>query len=144
MSTRESKEKPVKPRLEQGLKHKTMKTALREQLRKNRKNRVKRRVQRNKDKFRLTVFRSAKHIYAQIVNDKEGKTLVSESTMSPAFRQQMKGGGNAKAATLVGNLLGEKAIQQGIKEVYYDRNGFIYAGRVKALADGVRGKGVKF
>jgi large subunit ribosomal protein L18 len=56
----------------------------------------------------------------------------------------MKGGGNAKAATLVGNLLGEKAIQQGIKEVYYDRNGFIYAGRVKALADGVRGKGVKF
>ncbi len=121
-----------------------MKTALRTQLRKNRKNRVKRRVQQNKDKLRLTVFRSAKHIYAQIVDDNEGKTLVSESTVSPAFRQQMKGGGNAKAATLVGNLLGEKAIQQGIKEVYYDRNGFIYAGRVKALADGVREKGVKF
>ena len=64
--------------------------------------------------------------------------------MSPAFRQQMKGGGNAKAAALVGKLLGEKAVQQGIKEVYYDRNGFIYTGRVKALADGVREKGVKF
>tara|TARA_B100001964_G_scaffold150064_1_gene165237 strand:- start:585 stop:950 length:366 start_codon:yes stop_codon:yes gene_type:complete len=121
-----------------------MKTALREKLRKDRKDRVKRRVQRNKDKFRLTVFRSIKHIYAQIIDDKEGKTLVSESTMSPAFRQQMKDGGNAKAATLVGNLLGEKALQQGIKEVYYDRNGFIYTGRVKALADGVREKGVKF
>tara|TARA_Y100000294_G_scaffold90392_1_gene84265 strand:+ start:266 stop:631 length:366 start_codon:yes stop_codon:yes gene_type:complete len=121
-----------------------MKTALREKLRKDRKDRVKRRVQRNKDKFRLTVFRSTKHIYAQIIDDKEGKTLVSESTMSPAFRQQMKDGGNAKAATLVGNLLGEKAVQQGIKEVYYDRNGFIYTGRVKALADGVREKGVKF
>jgi len=121
-----------------------MKTALREKLRKDRKDRVKRRVQRNKDKFRLTVFRSIKHIYAQIIDDKEGKTLVSESTMSPAFRQQMKDGGNAKAATLVGNLLGEKAVQQGIKEVYYDRNGFIYTGRVKALADGVREKGVKF
>jgi large subunit ribosomal protein L18 len=121
-----------------------MKTALREKLRKDRKDRVKRRVQRNKDKFRLTVFRSIKHIYAQIIDDKEGKTLVSESTMSPAFRQQMKDGGNAKAATLVGSLLGEKALQQGIKEVYYDRNGFIYTGRVKALADGVREKGVKF
>ena len=56
----------------------------------------------------------------------------------------MSSGGNIKAATLVGNLIGEKAIQQGIKEVYYDRNGFLYAGRIKALADGVREKGVKF
>jgi len=64
--------------------------------------------------------------------------------MSAAFREKMKNGGNAKAATLVGNLIGEKAVQQGIKEVCYDRNGFIYAGRIKALADGVREKGVKF
>ena len=93
---------------------------------------------------RLCVFRSPQHVYAQIIDDKAGKTLVAESTMSAAFREKMKNGGNTKAATLVGNLIGEKAVQQGIKEVCYDRNGFIYAGRIKALADGVREKGVKF
>ncbi|MDP6476901.1 MAG: 50S ribosomal protein L18 [Nitrospinaceae bacterium] len=121
-----------------------MKTLDRERLRINRKRRVKNRVQRNREKLRLTVFRSAKHIYAQIVNDIDGKTLLSESTMTPAFREKMKNGGNTQAATLVGNMLGEKAVQQGIKEVYYDRNGFLYAGRIKALANGVREKGVKF
>ena len=120
-----------------------MKTSARERLRLNRKRRVKKRVQRNKEKLRLSVFRSAKHIYAQIIDDKEGRTLLAESTMSPAFREKMKIGGNAKAATLVGNLIGEKATQQGVKEVYYDRNGFTYAGRIKTLADGVREKGIK-
>ena len=121
-----------------------MKTTVRRRLRQHRKQRVKTKTQRNPEKLRLTVFKSAKHIYAQIVNDKERKTLVSESTASQAFRDQMNYGGNVKAAVLVGSLLGEKAAQQGIKEVYYDRNGFIYAGRVKALADAVREKGVKF
>ena len=121
-----------------------MKTSTKERLRINRKRRVKNHVQRNKEKLRLTVFRSAKHIYAQIVDDKEGRTLLAESTMSPLFREKMKNGSNVKAAALVGNLIGEKAVQQGIKEVYYDRNGFTYAGRVKALADGVREKGLKF
>ena len=121
-----------------------MKTSTKERLRINRKKRIKKHVQRNKEKLRLTVFRSAKHVYAQIIDDKLGKTLFAESSMSPTFREKMKNGGNAIAATLVGNLIGEKAIQGGIKEVYYDRNGFIYAGRIKALADGVREKGVKF
>jgi large subunit ribosomal protein L18 len=121
-----------------------MKTTVRRRLRQHRKQRVKTKTQRNPEKLRLTVFKSAKHIYAQIVNDKERKTLVAESTASQAFRDQMNYGGNIKAAVLVGSLLGEKAAQQGIKEVYYDRNGFIYAGRVKALADAVREKGVKF
>ena len=121
-----------------------MRTSTKERLRINRKRRVKNHVQRSKEKLRLTVFRSAKHIYAQVIDDKEGKTLLAESTMSPAFRKKMKRGGNTKAAALIGNLLGEKAVQQGIKEVYYDRNGFTYAGRVKALADGVREKGLKF
>ena len=121
-----------------------MKTSTRERLRINRKRRVKNHVQRNKEKLRLTVFRSSKHIYAQIIDDKEGKTLVAESTTSPAFREKMKSGGNAKAATLIGNLIGEQAMQKGIKEVYYDRNGFFYAGRVKALADGAREKGLRF
>ena len=70
-----------------------MKTSAREQLRKNRKRRVKNRVQNNKEKPRLTVFRSAKHIYAQIIDDKAWKTLLAESTMSPAFREKMKNGG---------------------------------------------------
>jgi large subunit ribosomal protein L18 len=121
-----------------------MKTTVRRRRRLHRKQRVKTRTQRHPDKLRLTVFKSAKHIYAQIVSDKERKTLVAESTVSKSFREQMKYGGNVKAAVLVGSLLGEKAAQQGIKEVYYDRNGFIYSGRVKALADAVREKGVKF
>jgi large subunit ribosomal protein L18 len=121
-----------------------MKTSAKERLRVNRKRRIKKSVQRNKERLRLTVFRSAKHVYAQIIDDSKGKTLVAESTMSLAFRDKMKNGGGVKAATLVGNLIGEKAVQGGIKEVYYDRNGFIYAGRIKALADGVREKGIKF
>ena len=121
-----------------------MKTTLRRRLRLNRKQRVKTKTQRFPDKLRLTVFKSAKHIYAQIVSDRERKTLVAESTASQAFKKQMQYGGNVKAASLVGSMLGEKAAQAGIKEVYYDRNGFIYAGRVKALADAVREKGVKF
>lgn len=121
-----------------------MKTTVRRRRRLYRKQRVKTKTQRFPEKLRLTVFKSSKHIYAQIVNDQERKTLVSESTVSKAVRDQMKSGGNVKAAALVGSLLGEKAAQQGIKEVYYDRNGFIYAGRVKALADAVREKGIKF
>jgi large subunit ribosomal protein L18 len=121
-----------------------MKTTLRRSRRLHRKQRVKTKTQRHPEKLRLTVFKSAKHIYAQIVSDQERKTLVAESTVSKAFQEKLKYGGNVKAAVLVGTLLGEKAAQQGIKEVYYDRNGFIYAGRVKALADAVREKGVKF
>jgi large subunit ribosomal protein L18 len=121
-----------------------MKTTVRRRRRLHRKQRVKTKTQRHPEKLRLTVFKSAKHIYAQIVSDQERKTLVSESTVSKAFQEKLQYGGNVKAAVLVGTLLGEKAAQQGIKEVYYDRNGFIYAGRVKALADAVREKGVKF
>ncbi|PIQ96437.1 MAG: 50S ribosomal protein L18 [Nitrospinae bacterium CG11_big_fil_rev_8_21_14_0_20_56_8] len=121
-----------------------MKTSERQRLRERRKQRVKNHVQRNKEKLRLTVFKTAKHIYAQIINDLEGKTLVAESTLSPGFKQQLQNGGNVKAAQLVGHLLAEKAVQQGIKEVYYDRNGFVYTGRMKALADAVREKGIKF
>lgn len=113
-------------------------------LRHKRKNRVKKKIQSNKTRPRLTVFKSAKHIYAQIIDDNERKTLVAESTVSKAFREKMNYGGNLKAASLIGALIGEKAIKSGIKEIRYDRNGFIYAGRVKALADAVREKGVKF
>ncbi len=121
-----------------------MKTAERQRLRVNRKQRIKRKIQVGQERLRLSVFRSSKHIYAQIIDDRAGKTLVAESSVSPAFKEKLKAGGNVQAATVVGTLLGEKALSQGIKEVYYDRNGFHYTGRVKALADAVREKGIQF
>ena len=121
-----------------------MKTSERERLRLQRKKRIKLKLQKQIGRHRLTVFRSSKHIYAQIVDDNAGKTLVAMSTLSPGFKEQMKVGGNLQAAILVGSLVGEAATAKGIKEVYYDRNGFLYTGRVKALADAVREKGIKF
>ena len=121
-----------------------MKTLERERLRLNRKKRIKLKVQKQKNRPRLTVFRSSKHIYAQIVDDKDGKTLVSSSSLTRGFKEQMKNGGNLEAASLVGALIGEQAVARGIKQVYCDRNGFHYTGRVKALADAVREKGIKF
>ncbi|MBM14816.1 MAG: 50S ribosomal protein L18 [Nitrospina sp.] len=121
-----------------------MKTLERERLRLSRKKRIKLKVQKQKNRPRLTIFRSSKHIYAQIVDDKDGKTLVSSSSLVKGFKEQMKNGGNLTAAALVGALIGEKAVARGIKEVYCDRNGFHYTGRVKALADAVREKGIKF
>jgi large subunit ribosomal protein L18 len=109
-----------------------------------RKVRVKRQVQGKSDRLRLSVFKTSLHTYAQIIDDKERRTLISESTLSEAFRATKKHGGNVAAAVWVGKSLGEKAAEKGIKEVYYDRNGFRYTGRLKALADAVREKGVKF
>ena len=78
------------------------------------------------------------------MDDKDGKTLVSSSSLTQGFKDKMKNGGNLEAASLVGALIGEQAAARGIKEVYCDRNGFHYTGRVKALADAVREKGIKF
>lgn len=123
-----------------------MKTAVRTRLRVARKNRVRMRIKKHfGNRPRLTIFRSAKHIYAQIVDDLAGQTLVSESTLSAAFKdKKLKSGGNKEAAAMVGALLGAKAAEKGITEICCDRNGFVYAGRVKALADAVREKGIKF
>lgn len=121
-----------------------MAATLRRRLWIRRKRRVKLRVQKNKNKLRLSVFKSLNHIYAQIIDDLGSKTLISESTLSKEFKDKKKNGGNIDAAKWVGQTLGEKAVRKGIKEVYYDRNGFIFHGRVKALADSVRGTGVKF
>ncbi len=121
-----------------------MATTERRRLRLARKLRIKKKIQNEKGRPRLTVFRTSKHIYAQIVSDQERKTLVMASTQSKELKGKLKNGGNVDAAKQVGELLGDKAQQAGIKEVVYDRNGFIYAGRVKALADAVRSKGVQF
>lgn len=89
---------------------------------------------------RLDVFRSAKHIYAQIIDDEQGVTLVAASSMDKDFDGF---GGNVEAATAVGKKIAEKALEKGISEVVFDRGGFVYHGRVKALADGAREGGLK-
>ena len=91
---------------------------------------------------RLAVYRSAKNIYAQIIYDVAGKTLVAASTLEPALRENY--GGNVEAATAVGKRIAEKALEKGIKEVVFDRGGLVYHGRVKALADGAREAGLEF
>lgn len=121
-----------------------MKVSERLRLRVARKLRIKNKVQKNKDRLRLSIFKTTKHIYAQIIDDQKRATLISESTLSPAYQNEKKYGGNISAAAWVGKVLGEKAAKQNIKEVYFDRNGFLYTGRVKALADAVREQGVKF
>ena len=93
---------------------------------------------------RLTVFRSDKHIYAQIINDKTGATLVSASTLSPEYKEMGPIKGKVGAAKRVGELIAGKAIGKGIAKVVFDRNGFIYHGRIQALADAARQKGLDF
>jgi large subunit ribosomal protein L18 len=93
---------------------------------------------------RLTVHRTNAHIYAQLINDAEGRTICSASTLDPAFRATGKVGSNKEAAEFVGKLVAERALEKGITEVKFDRGGHLYHGRVKALADGARAAGLKF
>ena len=93
---------------------------------------------------RLSVFRSSKHIYAQIIDDSAGRTLVSASTREPDVRSQVKSGGNKQAAEVVGQRLGRKAVEQGITKVAFDRRHYRFHGRVQALADAVRKAGLQF
>lgn len=93
---------------------------------------------------RLSVFRSAKNIYAQIIDDAQGQTLASASTLEKDLRGQVKNGGNADAAVVVGKLIAERATAAGIKDVVFDRGSYIYHGRVKALADAAREGGLNF
>ena len=90
---------------------------------------------------RLCVFRSENHIYAQIINDVEGKTLAAASTVEKAFEGN---GSNIEAAKKIGALIAERALKKGIENVVFDRGGYIYHGRVKALAEGAREGGLKF
>jgi large subunit ribosomal protein L18 len=93
---------------------------------------------------RLSVYRSLGHIYAQIIDDAEGHTLVSASTRDKEVRATSKTGGNISAAKLVGKVLGERAKAAGISRVVFDRGGYTYHGRVKALADAAREAGLVF
>ncbi|EGL81999.1 ribosomal protein L18 [Caldalkalibacillus thermarum TA2.A1] len=112
--------------------------------RKKRHARVRRKVFGTPECPRLNVFRSTKHIYAQLIDDMEGRTLVSASTLDKELRDKIEYGGNIEAAQQVGALLAKRAIEKGYKKVVFDRGGYLYHGRVKALADAAREGGLQF
>jgi len=118
--------------------------ASREHSRTKRHRRVRQKIAGLTERPRLTVFRSHKHIYAQLVDDTTGRTLASASTLDPAFRTQKQKGSNRSAATAVGQLLAERALAVKISRVVFDRGGYLFHGRVKALADGARSAGLEF
>lgn len=93
---------------------------------------------------RLNVFRSTKHIYAQLIDDSNSSTLVSASTLDPELKDSIENGGNAAAAAKVGELIAKRAVEKGFTEVVFDRGGYLYHGRIKALADAAREAGLKF
>ena len=93
---------------------------------------------------RLTVFRSSKHIYAQVIDDRKGQTLASASSLEKDMRSSLKTGANVDAAKAVGKLVAERATAKGVTNVVFDRGGYRYHGRVKALADAAREGGLKF
>ena len=95
-------------------------------------------------KLRLTIFRSSKHIYGQIIDDNQGITVASASSLESKIKSQFKNCGNKEAAKSVGKLIGEKALTKGIKKVVFDRGGYIYHGRVKDLAEAAREAGLIF
>lgn len=110
-----------------------------------RENRVRHRIKQVcGDRLRLSVFRSASNIYAQIIDDNKGLTLVSASTLEEGIRGQIKSGGNRDAAAAVGKAIAEKAVKVDIRNVVFDRGGYLYHGRVKALADSAREAGLEF
>jgi len=109
-----------------------------------RKRRVRGRIQGTEQRPRLNVFRSLKHIYAQVIVDSTGNTLVSASTLSPEIRGILRSTGNVEAAKKVGELIAKKCLERGIQKVVFDRNGYRYHGRVKALAEAARAAGLSF
>ncbi len=106
--------------------------------------RVRRKVMGTPERPRLNVYRSLKNIYAQIIDDIKGETLISASTLEQDIKDKVKNTGNKEAAKIVGNIIAERALSQGIENVVFDRGGNLYHGRVKALADAAREKGLKF
>ena len=116
----------------------------RAEARKRRQARVRRKVVGTSERPRLCVFRSSKHIYAQIIEDASGSSLVSASTQCKSVSEDIDYTGNISAATAVGAAIAKLALEKDIKEVVFDRNGFVYHGRVKALADAAREAGLEF
>lgn len=106
--------------------------------------RVRKKVYGTAERPRLCVFRSEKHIYAQVINDDLGTTLAAASSIDKELKETLALGSNKEAAKAVGSLIAKKAIEKGVKEVVFDRGGYIYHGRVKELADAAREAGLDF
>ncbi len=109
-----------------------------------RKKRIRKSITGSQERPRLSVFRSSKHIYAQIVDDTQGRTLVSASSLDGEYKDSPAEGKKRDVAKAIGLLVGKRAIDKGITKVVLDRNGFLYHGRVKALSDGAREAGLDF
>ncbi|HOQ38961.1 MAG TPA: 50S ribosomal protein L18 [Fervidobacterium sp.] len=116
----------------------------RRRLRLMRHKRIRKRIYGTPEKPRLSVYRSEKHIYAQIIDDTKGRTLVTASTVEKPLRENLKKTWNIEAAKEVGKLVAERATEKGITEIVFDRGGYKYHGRIKALADAARESGLKF
>lgn len=106
--------------------------------------RVRGKVSGTAERPRLAVTRSNTHIYAQVIDDRSGRTIAAASSIDAELRGSLKSGSNASAATAVGEAVAKRAIEKGVSEVVFDRGGRLYHGRVKALADGARAAGLKF
>jgi large subunit ribosomal protein L18 len=109
--------------------------------------RIRRRVSGTVERPRLTIFRSVSHMYVQVVDDASGKTIASASTVEPSVKgalQKKARGGNVEGAKAIGKTIAERLIEKGVKRVVFDRNGFLYHGRVKAVADAAREAGLEF
>jgi large subunit ribosomal protein L18 len=110
-----------------------------------RKKRVRKRIKGGAEVPRLSVFKSSKHIYAQIIDDITSNTLIDASSLSKDLRPQVHGkGGNREGAAFIGEWIAKRALEKGISQVVFDRNGFLYHGRVKVLAESARQHGLKF
>jgi large subunit ribosomal protein L18 len=106
--------------------------------------RVRKIVKGTPERLRLNVFRSLSHIYAQIIDDTKGHTLVSASTLEPELKPQLKGLKKTEEARFIGKIIAERALSKGISKVVFDRGGYKFHGRVKALAEGAREGGLQF
>ena len=109
-----------------------------------RRKRVRQKISGTGDRPRLSVFRSLKHIYAQLIDDELGVTVAEASTLSPELRASLSNSGNMKAAESVGALIAQKAKQREVEVVVFDRGGHLYHGRIKALAEAAKAEGLKF
>jgi large subunit ribosomal protein L18 len=116
----------------------------RNEVRKRRHRRVRRKVSGTAARPRLNVFRSSRHIYAQIIDDQNGRTVVAASSLDSGLKEETAQGATREAAKKVGAALARRALDKGVREVVFDRGGYIFHGRVKALAEGAREQGLIF
>lgn len=122
-----------------------MGTISRAKARLRRRKKVRKKVRGTPERPRLSVFRSSKHIYAQIIDDTLDRTLADASSLSKEIQPQILGkGGNKEGASIVGESIAKRALEKGIKRVIFDRNGFLFHGRIKVLADTAREHGLEF